>query len=282
MRIGIILKPGIRGAVGVVQDMARYLRDRSVEVVIDSAVLDEPEVRVSERKALVKEVDALVVLGGDGTMLSACRLAGPEGVPVLGVNLGGLGFITETKTNEWPEALERLIRGDYHLEERMMLEAHLEGPEGESVKVHVLNDVVITKGALARIIDLEVRIDETLINTYKADGLIISTPTGSTAYNLSAGGPIVHPEVPCILITPICPHTLTNRPIVVSDRQKITIKLISPSEDVFVTFDGQLGYAFTEEHHLTVRTSEHRTKLILPKTRDFFSVLREKLNWGVR
>jgi NAD+ kinase len=142
--------------------------------------------------------------------------------------------------------------------------------------------VVITKGALARIIDLEVSIDETPINTFKADGLIISTPTGSTAYNLSAGGSIVHPAVSCILITPICPHTLTNRPIVVPEDGIIKIALISKSEDVFVTFDGQVGYTFTEDHHLTVRRSPYRTKLILPKTRDFFSVLREKLNWGIR
>ncbi len=282
MKVGIIIKPGIKGAVGVLEDMAQYLKRKGTEVIVDTHVLKDPDVMVTSRKDLVRQVDAVVVLGGDGTMLSACRLAGPAGVPVLGVNLGGLGFITETKINEWQEAIDRLLSGDYQVEERMMLEALLEGPEEESVRVHVLNDVVITKGALARIIDLEVLVDGTLINTYKADGLIISTPTGSTAYNLSAGGPIVHPQVPCIVVTPICPHTLTNRPIVLSDSEVISIRLISKTEDVFVTFDGQLGYAFTDSHHLTVRASEFRTKLILPRTRDFFSVLREKLNWGVR
>ncbi len=282
MRIGIIVKPGRRGTTGLLKDMVRLLKARGTEVLVDEEAGAALGLEPVQKKDMVRQVEALVVLGGDGTMLSACRLAAPHGVPVLGVNLGGLGFITETKINEWQEAVERLLCGDYQVEERMMLEAVLEGPDEERAKYHVLNDVVITKGALARIIDLEVSIDNATVNTFKADGLIISTPTGSTAYNLSAGGPIVHPALACIVITPICPHTLTNRPIVVPEEGVIKIDLISDSEDVFVTFDGQLGYSFTGQHHLTVKRSPYRTKLILPDRRDFFSLLREKLNWGVR
>jgi len=282
MTVGIIVKPGIRGALGVLKEMVHLLQKRGAMVIIGSESLTELNVDCLPPKEMIKEVNALIVLGGDGTMLYACRLAAPHSVPVLGVNLGGLGFITETKINEWQDALQRLLDGDYEIEERMMLEAQLSGPDNEHARYDVLNDVVITKGALARIIDLEVSIDATAINTFKADGLIISTPTGSTAYNLSAGGSIVHPSVPCILITPICPHTLTNRPIVVPDSGIIKIALISKSEDVFVTFDGQIAHAFTQKHCLIVKRSSYRTKLILPKTKDFFSVLREKLNWGIR
>lgn len=226
--------------------------------------------------------DMVVVLGGDGTLISAARLIGERETPILGVNLGSLGFLTEITLAELYPALERCLRGDFRVSERMMLTAVVERG-GEEVSSHqVLNDVVINKGALARIVDLETMVDSFYLTTFKSDGLIISSPTGSTGYSLAAGGPIVHPVLECLLITPICPHTLTNRPIVVDAGAEITITLKSVNEDVFLTLDGQVGMELKYDDTIRIRRAAYRTKLIMSRSKDYFEVLRTKLKWGER
>ena len=226
--------------------------------------------------------DMAVVLGGDGTLISAARLLGAREIPILGVNLGSLGFLTEITLDELYPALEACLGGDYRVSERMMLAVTVERG-GDAVFSHrVLNDAVINKGALARIIDMESLVNDHYLTTYKADGLIISSPTGSTGYCLSANGPIVHPDLECLTITPICPHTLTNRPIVLEASADITIRLISKDEDVYLTLDGQVGMKLKCGDIIRVRRAEHRTRLVMSRSKDYFEVLRTKLKWGER
>ena len=226
--------------------------------------------------------DLVVVLGGDGTLISVARLVGDREVPILGVNLGSLGFLTEITLDELYPALESCISGDYRVSERMMLRASVVR-DGEAIQTHqVLNDVVINKGALARIVDLETTVSGIHLTTFKADGLIISTPTGSTGYSLAAGGPIIHPELECLVVTPICPHTLTNRPIVVDAGATVTVTLKSAHEDVFITLDGQVGMELKAGDVVRVERAEHRTRLVMSRSKDYFEVLRTKLKWGER
>jgi NAD+ kinase len=235
-----------------------------------------------QRSEIPELVDCLVVLGGDGTMLSAARLVAEREIPILGINLGGLGFITEVNLSEMYSALETMLKGECSIEERIMLQTNIHR-HGETITSYtVLNDVVITKGALARIIDLETCIDHAHVTVFKSDGLIISTPTGSTAYNLSAGGPIIHPAFDCMILTPICPHTLTNRPIVISGDSRIEVTLKSEVEDVFLTLDGQVGFSLRKDDVIEVQRSLHKTHLLIPCERDYYQVLREKLKWGER
>jgi NAD+ kinase len=235
-----------------------------------------------EREEIPDQADLVVVLGGDGTLISVARLVGDREVPILGVNLGSLGFLTEISLDELYPALESCLKGDYAVSERMMVRAELFRSGERVAEYRVLNDVVINKGALARIIDLETLVDDRYLTTFKADGLIISTPTGSTGYSLSANGPIIHPELDCLVITPICPHTLTNRPIVVSSDAAITLNVKSLNEDVFLTLDGQVGLELRCGDQLRIRRAEHRTRLVQSRTRDYFEVLRAKLKWGER
>jgi NAD+ kinase len=214
------------------------------------------------------EADLVVVLGGDGTLISVARLVGAREVPILGVNLGSLGFLTEITLDELCASVDRYKRGDYRISERE--------------EKRVLNDIVINKGALARIIDLETTINDSYLTTFKGDGLIISTPTGSTGYSLSANGPILYPELECFAITPICPHTLTNRPIVVASDSLISVALKCVNEDVFLTLDGQVGIELKCRDEIRVRKAEHRTRLIISENRDYFEILRTKLKWGER
>jgi NAD+ kinase len=237
--------------------------------------LTEPEI--------LDQAELVVVLGGDGTLISVARLFSGRDVPILGVNLGSLGFLTEITVEELYTRLEKVLEGNPRVSERMMLEValHREGQEIE--KGHVLNDMVINKGALARIVDLETKVNRHFLTTYKADGLIVSTPTGSTGYSLSAGGPIIHPLMSCIVITPICPHTLTNRPIVVTDESVISITVASSfDEKVYLTLDGQVGFELREGDSVEVRRALKTTALVMSKTRDYFEVLRTKLKWGER
>lgn len=226
--------------------------------------------------------DMAVVLGGDGTLISAARLLGGREIPILGVNLGSLGFLTEVTLDELYPALEACLGGDYRVSERMMLAATVERGDDIVFSHRVLNDAVINKGALARIVDMESLVNGHYLTTYKADGLIISTPTGSTGYCLSANGPIVHPDLECLTITPICPHTLTNRPIVLEASAEVTIRLISKNEDVYLTLDGQVGMELKCGDIIRVRRAEHRTRLVMSRSKDYFEVLRTKLKWGER
>jgi NAD+ kinase len=229
------------------------------------------------------QAELVVVLGGDGTLISVARLFSGKEVPIVGVNLGSLGFLTEITVEELYTRLEKCLEGNPRVSERMMLEVTLNRKVKESERFHVLNDVVINKGALARIVDLETRVNRHFLTTYKADGLIISTPTGSTGYSLSAGGPIIHPQMSCIAITPICPHTLTNRPIVLPDESIISITVTSSfDEKVYLTLDGQVGFELREGDSIEVRKALKTTALVMSRSRDYFEILRTKLKWGER
>jgi NAD+ kinase len=228
------------------------------------------------------QVDLIIVLGGDGTMLGVARMIGERPVPILGVNLGGLGFITEVSRERLFEALENVLAGRYAVEERIMLAADVFRDDKHIGHFTVLNDVVINKGALARIMDLETLVDGVYVNTFKADGLIVATPTGSTAYSLSAGGPIIYPTLHSIVLTPICPHTLTNRPIVLPDEVLIEIMLRSESEHIYLTLDGQQGFPLRKNDRVAISKCRCKTQFILPFPRDYFEILRTKLKWGQR
>ncbi len=230
-----------------------------------------------------EQAELVVVLGGDGTLISVARLFSGKDVPIVGVNLGSLGFLTEVTVEELYPLLDRCLRGEPRVSERMMLEVTVCREDQEIEKCHVLNDMVINKGALARIVDLETKVNRHFLTTYKADGLIISTPTGSTGYSMSAGGPIIHPLMSCIVITPICPHTLTNRPIVVTDESIISITIASSfDEKVYLTLDGQVGFKLMQGDTIEVRKALKTTSLVMSKERDYFEILRTKLKWGER
>ncbi|MBN2125087.1 MAG: NAD(+)/NADH kinase, partial [Deltaproteobacteria bacterium] len=226
-------------------------------------------------------VEWVVVLGGDGTLLGAARRIGRFGAPILGVNLGGLGFLTEVTLNRLYPALERMLRGELEVESRLMLETRILRGEREMSRFLVLNDVVITKGPLARIIDLDAFINDDFLTTFRADGLIIATPTGSTAYNLSAGGPIVYPSMDNFILTPICPFTLTNRPIILPDSVTVMIRMGKESEEkVQLTFDGQVGFDFIYGDKVVINKSRERIRLVKSPDQTYFEILRAKLMWG--
>jgi len=228
------------------------------------------------------KADLVVVLGGDGTLLSVARLFSGRQIPILGVNLGSLGFLTDTTVEELYPLLERCLNGEIFVCKRMMLTVGVRRDGRIVHKCDALNDVVISKGALARILDLETTINQHMLTTFKSDGLIISTPTGSTGHSMSAGGPIVHPRMSCIIINPICPHTLTNRPIVLSDQSIICVTLSSYDKKAYLTVDGQVGFELQEGDEIEVQRSQNTTDLIMPSSRDYFEVLRTKLKWGER
>jgi NAD+ kinase len=230
-----------------------------------------------EREAATPDVDLVVVLGGDGTFLAAVRNLDGREVPMLGVNLGALGFLTEISLEELEEALDAFRRGGLGLERRLMLAGTVE-PSGRTFAV--LNDVVVNKGALARISELEVFVDGRYLASYRADGLIIATPTGSTAYNLSAGGPIVSPGLKSILIAPICPHAMTHRPIIIDSQSEVEIRLCEKNGEVYVTLDGQEGIELHEGDRVVVRRSASDAVMACSPSRDYFSVLRSKLKWA--
>jgi len=229
------------------------------------------------------QAELVVVLGGDGTLISVARLFSDRDIPILGINLGSLGFLTEITIEELYPRLELCLQGAPRVSARMMLMVTLIRNGKQNETYQVLNDVVINKGALARIVDLETRINKQFLTTYKADGLIVATPTGSTGYSLSAGGPIIQPHMSCIVITPICPHTLTNRPIVVTDESIISVTITASfDEKVYLTLDGQVGIELQEGDSVEVRKALHKTSLVMSRSRDYFEFLRTKLKWGER
>jgi NAD+ kinase len=251
-------------------------KEKGVSVYWD----EEEESSKNEIRPSPEPLDLLVVLGGDGTLLKAARLYGHQGAPILGVNLGGLGFLTEISLEELSQLFEGILQGDYQTENRMVLTARIVR-EGEAhPAIPFLNDVVINKGALARIIDLETSIGGQFLTSYRGDGLIVATPTGSTAYNLSAGGPILHPALKTILLTPICPFTLTNRPIILQDDAVIDIRLGTKASEVWLTFDGQVGYPLNAGDVVRVEKAAKSVRLIKTPFRNYFEILRTKLKWG--
>jgi NAD+ kinase len=280
--IGIISRPRREDLATVVPGLLQWLEQRKIRVLCDdetSSCLASPG-NVRTRQQLAEETDLLVVLGGDGTLLAAARVAAPRGVPILPINLGSLGFLTSFTREELYPALEQTLAGRHAVSERVLLQVELQR-EGRTQQKHLaLNDAVINKGALARMIDLELLIDGHFVCRYRADGLIVATPTGSTAYSLSAGGPIVHPGVESFLITPICPHTLSDRPIVVQDSARIEVGLPTIGDAVFLTVDGQTGIEIHANDRIVVAKAESRLKLIQPPMKNYFEILRSKLKWG--
>jgi NAD+ kinase len=287
--VGIVVKRYKPEAISVTKDLVEWLQARGIEVYVEKdigsalgSIQAGLHVNTTEMPEIPGHVDMIVVLGGDGTLLSIARLVGNHNVPIVGVNLGGLGFLTEIHLEELYPVLERVMRGDYETDEREVLIASVLRRGEKRAEFSVLNDAVINKGALARIIDLETSINGEYLVTFKSDGLILSTPTGSTAYNLSAGGPIVYPSLHCIIVTPICSHTLTNRPIVIPDEVIIRIVLKTHDQEVILTLDGQQGFALEYGDVVEVRKAPSRIYLVKSPYRHYFGLLREKLKWGER
>lgn len=289
-RVGVVAKTHLTAAAHLLGQLAAWLEARGIAVVFeeDTAQLSTRSgvADVATREALPSLVDLVVVLGGDGTLLAMANRIAQAGtsIPILGVNFGSLGFLTEVTLPEMYPALETVLAGSAVIDERLMLRCRVSRPGADAVEHLVLNDVVITKGALSRMIDLSVWIEEQFVATFKADGLIVATPTGSTAYTLSAGGPIVHPAVDAFVLTPIAPHTLTNRPIVVPAAQRVRIRprLRAESEDIYATFDGQIGIALERQHEVQIWRAESPLRLVRAPTRTYFEVLRQKLKWAER
>jgi NAD+ kinase len=279
--IGILTKPKFPEVKATLRDVVAWLRDRRIDVILDTTSAGLLGEQGGYQKThLAGKADVLLILGGDGTMLNAARLAGERGIPILGVNMGGLGFLTEVRLEHLYPSLERVFANDFVLDERLMLKTHVHR-HGETVaQGAVLNDVVISKGTLARMIELQIAIQGQFVTNLRGDGLIISTPTGSTAYSLSAGGPIVNPAVQGLILTPICPHTLTHRPLIVPINAEIDVTLTSKDDGAMATLDGQVGVAMTQGDTVEVTASEHRTRLIRFPESSYYEVLREKLKWG--
>jgi len=277
-KVGIVAKVASREAVFVAHELAEWLRRRGLDVGLDQATL---RARGSAEKAFQPgdPCDLVVVLGGDGTLLSVARTVGSEAL-VLGVNLGNLGFLTEISRGELYPSLVQVLSGRFRVEERALSDVELQRDGGGVLRYRVLNDAVITKSALARIIELTLCIDGHLIARFRSDGLIISTPTGSTAYNLSAGGPISSPLLPVAVLTPICPHALSLRPIVVPDTGLIEVTLETQREEVYLTLDGQEGTSLGYRDVVRVTRSDSRVRLVKVSGRGFFDSLRGKLRWG--
>jgi NAD+ kinase len=283
--IGIVLKAHQADALKTMCELAVWMAERGLTLVggpeIErDAIAKQTGCAVNEvePESLAANVDLIVVLGGDGTMIATSRMVADTDVPVLGINFGGLGYLAEFRIEELYTALESILSGNYRLDKRVMLSVKL---PGEAQAVHrVLNDVVINKSALARIIEIEAYLNDQFVNSFRADGLIVSTPTGSTAYNLSAGGPVIFPSMNAIVITPICPFTLSNRPIVVPDDATIELRLKTDKEDVALTLDGQVGFPLKVDDRVVIRKSKTTFNIVQPMNRNYFDVLRDKLRWG--
>jgi NAD+ kinase len=281
--IGICVKPDQPQLAGQVAELATWLRQRGIEVRLDehaARLRGEPETPLSD---WIAKVDLVVVLGGDGTLLAAARAIGESNVPLLGVNLGTLGFLAETSGAGLRDALENAIAGRTAIASRMRLEVTLERESGSRTRYLALNDAVIGKSALSRMIDLETTADGAEVTTYHADGLIVATPTGSSAYSLSAGGPLLLPEFEAIVLTPICPHTLTQRPLVLPATCEVEIRVRDArSGEVHLTVDGQVGQVIAQGDRVRVRRAEHPARFLVAPGRNRFAVMRAKLRWGER
>lgn len=280
-KIGIIAK-NIPGAQRAAKKLAAWLEARGMKVFIETVTAAAIKAHGHEASSIPSRVEMIIVLGGDGTLLAAARHVADAhtDVPIFGVNLGSLGFLAEVSLDELYDNLEKAIAGRLVTEDRIMLSASVLRRGRRVARYRVLNDAVINKGALARMMELKVSVDEGHLTTFRADGLIVATPTGSTAYSLSAGGPIIYPTLHCFVLTPICPHTLSNRPIALPDNVAVTICLTSPSEDVSLTLDGQIGFPLVPKDVVEIRKSRFKMKLIKHPTKSYYEILRTKLKWG--
>jgi NAD+ kinase len=281
--IGVVVKRGRAQAVDLARELVAWLhrhhRTALVEPEAAEAGIDATAV---SKRAMLAQADLVVVLGGDGTLLSVARLMRDRPVPILGGNLGGLGFLTAITMDELFPMMQRLLAGDCAVDHRMTLDVTLRRGDAVLSDSTVLNEAVITKGALGHIIDLETTVDGQELCVYKADGLIVTTPTGSTAYSLSAGGPIVHPSVGVIVLSPICPHMLTNRPLVLSDAATVSVTVRSADDDVMLALDGQEAQRLRSGDRVDIRKGRSSVPLVRSMSRTYFDVLRSKLRWGER
>jgi NAD+ kinase len=283
--VGIISRPRREDIARFVPPLVNWLKAHGADVACDSETNDclgMSAVQARKREELPECTDLLIVLGGDGTLLSAARLAAAHKVPILAVNLGGLGFLTTVSQDEIYPMLEIIFSGAHRVSEHVMLEAEIVRAGAVVRRQIALNDAVLNKAALARIMDVEVRVDGDYVTTYKADGLILSTPTGSTAYSLAARGPIVYLVVEAFVVPPICPQTLTNRPLVIPDSVTIDVDYKSEDDSVFLTFDGQVGIELVRGDHIRVRKAVEKLHLVRPAEKTYYQVLRNKLKWGER
>jgi len=285
--IGVIVKPHQPDALETLCSLTKWLSERGIAFVgppdIERERIEHKtgcSVEVVSEEELPRRVDLILVLGGDGTMIATGRMLGDNQVPVIGVNYGGLGYLAEFPIEELFPALEAILAGQYTVQQRLMLSVELWRGEELVTRNRVLNDVVVNKSALARIIEIEAYLNEQFVNLFRADGLIVATPTGSTAYNLSAGGPIIFPSMNAMVITPICPFTLSNRPIVVPDDSVIEVRLITEKEEVALTLDGQVGVSLQAHDRVVIRKSKTAFNVVQPPNRNYFEVLRNKLKWG--
>lgn len=280
--IGLISNLDKDRIIGLLEEIRAWLTERGVDMLVDDECAQRINwsYEVCPRKELVSRSDCLMILGGDGTLLNSARLAAPSKVPVFGVNMGRLGFLTEVDVPNLFKALTLLLDGEYYIEERMMLEASVIRDKKASLPLMGLNDAVITKGGFARLIRLDTTVDRRHFNTYHADGVIIATPTGSTAYSLSAGGPLVVPELDLLLFTPICPHALWARPLVIPPDSEVQVTLQSGQAEVMLTVDGQLGMHLQNGDIVRVKKSQCRARFIKLNNQTFFDILREKFKEG--
>jgi NAD+ kinase len=281
-KIGVISRPRRSNLSSVAPPLVTWLEARGLQVIYDQETAGALPKKTPghTREQVAAESELLLVLGGDGTLLAAARVAAPTGIPILPINMGSLGFLTSFMTDELYPALEDVLAGRVTISERVMLHVQLHRAAKCIDKQSVLNEVVINKGALARMIELELVIDNDFVCRYRADGLIVASPTGSTAYSLSAGGPIVHPSVEAFIITPICPHTLSDRPVVIRDTSIIDVKLSVGTESVFLTLDGQKGIPLQAADRVHITRAEQLLKLIQTPNKSYFEILRNKLKWG--
>jgi NAD+ kinase len=282
--VGIVSRPRQEEIASVAPRLIEWLEGRGLTVLYDretGSCLSKAG-RERSREDLASAVDLLIVLGGDGTLLSAARSLGDHPVPILPVNLGGLGFLTSVTLAELYPILEEVLSGRSRVSERTQLDTKVLRVGKVVARHRALNDVVLNKGALARIIDLKLHVDGDYVSSYKADGLILSTPTGSTAYSLAAGGPIVYPKVAAFIVTPICPHTLTNRPLVIPDTSQVEISFRAGDEPVFLTLDGQVGVELEHADKISVAKAAQPLRLVRPARKTYFEILRNKLKWGER
>jgi len=280
--IHIVCKREKKDALEIAREIIERFGGRSSIVVEEGAAAQMGYGATFEMEHVGEGADLIVVLGGDGTLLSVSRHGKGSEVPIIGVNLGSLGFLTETSTEEFTVTLDKVLKGDFSISKRIMLDVRV-NREGDPIfDITILNDAVITKDALARIIDIETYVNEEYLTTYKADGLIVSTPTGATGYSMAAGGPLIYPSLTNLIVTPICPHTLTNRPIILPESVVIRAVLKSEDEKVILTLDGQVGFPLEYADEVTVKKSTHPVHLVKSTSRGYFEILRTKRKWGER
>ena len=278
-KIGLFVKSDTKANKKAVE-LERWLRSRKIEIVRKKTVESGQKNAADSLSPAPSDLDCIFVLGGDGTFLSAVRWIGDRDIPILGIKFGEVGFLAEIAEEDLYKAAEKVLKGDFILRPRMRLSVRVGRRNETLAQETVLNDVVINRGALARLAHIETYINDLYLTTYSADGLIVATPTGSTAYSLAAGGPVIHPAVPGIILTPICPFTLTNRPLIVPESANIKIRLAKGASDIVLTFDGQKGLEINDQDEIVIQKGPHPIHLITLPERQYFDILKNKLKWS--